>query len=339
MLYGIASSKSATLFMALVATLLVVGEPVSACDICAVYTGTLLQHDAAGPWLSVAEQYTSHGTLRVDGNKEPNSDREELSSSTTQIVAGYAFTPTLAAQVSLPLISREFRRAEHDGSVRGDESGVGDMAFVARYAPLNRVFEEGVVRVELLAGLKVPTGDSSRLKEEQDDHHEERVEGAARASATRGAGLSRLAKPRHGEEETESAIHGHDLALGSGSVDGLLGLAGLATWRRGFATAHMQYGIRGNGDYGYEYADDFTWSGGPGVYALLGHPYTIGIQAQTSGEVTDDDTNVYVGPALLMTYSHHLSADFAADVPVYQDAVGAQLVADYRLRGGISWRF
>src|SRR5205823_6450459 len=46
-----------------------------------------------------------------------------------------------------------------------------------------------------LAGLKFPTGDSSRLKEE---FHEVEIPGAP-----------------------ESGIHGHDLTLGTGSYDGI----------------------------------------------------------------------------------------------------------------------
>src|SRR5215468_737296 len=54
-----------------------------------------------------------------------------------------------------------------------------------------------IVSAVLLTGIKFPTGDSSRLKEEL---HEVEVPGAP-----------------------ESGIHGHDLTLGTGSYDGIFG--------------------------------------------------------------------------------------------------------------------
>jgi len=46
------------------------------------------------------------------------------------------------------------------------------------------------------------------------------------------------------EEGMANAIHGHDLALGSGSWDGIIGGQIYASWRRAFVTAALQYRIR-----------------------------------------------------------------------------------------------
>ena len=90
--------------------------------------------------------------------------------------------------------AREFRRQEAGGIVNGDESGLGDLSLLGSWAAYIGVTENTITRLTLLGGLKLPSGNSRRLKEELRE-----------------------------SDEVESGIHGHDLALGSGSVDGIVG--------------------------------------------------------------------------------------------------------------------
>jgi hypothetical protein len=113
----------------------------------------------------------------------------------------------------------------------------------------------------------------------------------------------------------------------------------------------MQYAIRTEGDYGYQFANDWAWFGGPGVYLLLGNEHTLSVQAVVSGETkgqdtvngmaTDDTavTIVYLGPQINYTWSSKLSAQIAVDLPVSVAATGEQLVPDYRVRAAVTWRF
>ena len=113
----------------------------------------------------------------------------------------------------------------------------------------------------------------------------------------------------------------------------------------------MQYAIRTEGAYGYQFANDWTWFGGPGVYLLLGDENTLSLQAVVSGEskgqdtisgmATDDTaiTIVYLGPQLNYTWSSKLSAHVGVDFPVSIDATGDQLVPNYRVRATVTWRF
>ena len=55
------------------------------------------------------------------------------------------------------------------------------------------------------------------------------------------------------------------MTLGLGSFDGLLGTGFYARWQRLFLTGTMQYAVRTEGDFGYQFANDWTWLGGPGV--------------------------------------------------------------------------
>jgi hypothetical protein len=297
-----------------------------ACDVCAVYIATEAQERRNGFRISVAEQYTRFDTRRLDGAEIANPGEHE-NSAITQVVFGYQFTPRVGLQLNLPLISRTFQRLE-DGKLRhGDETGVGDLSLLANVLLVSNVTENSVFRAAALGGLKLPSGDPSRLREELSEG------------------------PESDNLNTVSGLHGHDLALGSGSVDGIVGGQIFWSWRRLFLAAAGQWSIRTEGDIGYQYADDVTWLTGPGGYLLLEHDYSLSFQAVFSGEtkgkdslrgVPADDTGMtalYLGPSFGFTWGSSLNADIGADLPVLQNNTALQLVPDYRLRGGVTWRF
>jgi hypothetical protein len=331
--------------LAAAVTALAQAPPARACDLCAIYTGSLMRQEKTGLYLAASEQFTSFGTIRQDRRSVPNPDNEWVRSSITQLVVGWQALPWLGAQVNLPLLSREYQRMEDGTLTRGDASGVGDLSLIGRFTPVSRAVGETLVHFELFAGLKTPTGDAERLGRELEGHHEEEAGFEARA-------VHAVGRPRHGGEHDEpSAVHDHDLALGSGSVDGLFGVALYADWKRLFAHASAQYVVRGNGDFGYEYANDLTWEVSPGYYVVADHPWTAAARVAVSGEnkgrdhqkgeLIDDTaiTAVYVGPGLTMTLGDSFHTDLTVDLPVLQDTTGRQIVADYRLRIGASWRF
>ena len=113
----------------------------------------------------------------------------------------------------------------------------------------------------------------------------------------------------------------------------------------------MQYAIRTEGDFQHQYANDWTWSGGPGAYLVLNDDYTLAAQVVTSGEskgkdtfagVPDGDsaeTIVYVGPQINFTWSSQLSAQVGADLPVSLKDSGDQIMPSYRVHAAVTWRF
>ncbi|HXC52722.1 MAG TPA: hypothetical protein VN634_17695 [Candidatus Limnocylindrales bacterium] len=318
--------------------------PARACDLCSIYTGSLLQQHKTGLLLGVAEQYTLFGTVRVDGKKVPNEANEWVHSSITQLLVGYTFTPRIGVQMNVPLISRQYRRLEEGSQARGDVGGLGDLSIVGRVSPFSRAIGQLLVNTELLAGLKLPTGSSHRLGEEH-EHEDGGDEEEALALA--------LPSPHHEEHEEheESAVHGHDLTLGSGSVDGLFGASVHASWQRLFGDLAAQYVVRGNGDFSYEYANDLTWEASIGYYVVAADRWTASLALATSGEnkgrdhqhgeLQDDTaiTAVYLGPGASVTWTDALHAGLVIEAPLEQDNTGRQIVADYRIRGGLTWRF
>lgn len=315
----------------------------SACDICAIYAATELQETRTGLRLGLGQQYSHFGTLRVDGDKVPNTANERLDSSITQLVLGYQFHPRVGLQLNLPLISRRFRRQTERGVQKGDENGLGDLALTASVLAWSHVSEHSLVNVSLVGGLKFPSGDSDRLAEGKPPHPRDVLNHHLQPPASQRGGAA--------HDEVDSGVHGHDLALGTGSFDPIFGARLIATWNRLYWTSALQYTVRTRGAFDYRYANELIASAGPGFFVLAGHDHTFGLGAslvtetkgkdEIDGKVVDDTgiTSLYAGPALHLTWGTRLSLDLAADLPAIQNNTALQIVPDFRLRGGFVWRF
>ncbi len=302
-------------------------QPMFGCDLCAVYAASQARDEIGrGAFAGVAEQFTHFGTVQVDGHEISDPSGQYLNSSISQLYAGYNFNQTFGMQLNLPVIYRGYKRPDSAGGIeRGTETGIGDMSLLGTYVPYRKLTEDFTFTWNLLGGIKFPTGSTDRLREE----------------------FNEVEKPIG----PPSGIHGHDLTLGTGSYDGLVGTAIFTRWHKWFMTASVQYAIRTKGDFDYEFADDLTWSGGPGYYLALAHNYTLTLQAVVSGEhkgkdsfqgETAEDTGitaVYLGPQLSFTWRANLSAYVVADLPMSLENTALQTVTDYRIRCGVNWHF
>ena len=300
--------------------------PAWACDLCSVYNLNAAEGSRnKGFSFSVAGQFTHFGTLQEDGHRVSNPTHQYLNSAISQAVPGYTFNDWASVQLNVPVIHRSFQRPEGFALDRGTESGMGDVSWLANFTPVRLEHMHSTFNWNLFGGVKFPTGDSDRLKEE---FNEVEVPGAP-----------------------ESGIHGHDLALGSGSYDGLVGTGIYGRYRRGFFNASVQYSIRSTGDFNYRYANDLLWSAGPGVFLVLEESWTVALQFVVSGEDKGLDefhgakaadtglTSVYVGPQLNVTWSDKLSAQVGVDLPVLLNNTSLQAVPDYRVRAAFTYRF
>ena len=287
-----------------------------ACDLCAIYGAMEAQGTSGrGFFGGVAEQYTYFGTFQSGGHDAPNPDDEHLNSLISQAFVGYNINERFGLQFNLPIIYREYGKAGSHSS----EVGLGDVSLIGNVRLYQKLTEAATFRWTGLGGIKFPTGSTDKLDPAREDF--------------------------------AAGIGGHDLTLGTGSYDGLVGTGFYARWKRLFMTGSMQYGIRTEGDFGYQFADDWTWYGGPGVYLEMGDKYTLALQAVVSGESKGEDTingiatsdtaitSVYMGPQVSFTWSDRLSAQIAADLPVSMASSGEQIVPDFRIRGAITWRF
>jgi hypothetical protein len=302
-------------------------QPVLACDLCALYSASQARGEiGAGAFAGVAEQFTHFGTVQVDGRVVSDPSHQYLDSSISQLFAGYNFNERFGLQFNLPVIYRSFKRPDSAGGIeQGAESGIGDASLLGTFVPYRKRSEAYAFNWSLLGGVKFPTGSSDRIKEE----------------------LNEVEDP----VGPPSGIHGHDLTLGTGSFDGIVGTGVYGRWHKGFLAASVQYAIRSKGDFDYRFANDLTWSGGPGYILSLADEYTLSVQAVVSGEYKGKDTfaglpaedtgvtAVYLGPQINFTWGGNLAAYLAADLPVSIENTSLQTVPDYRIRAGISWHF
>lgn len=300
----------------------------SACDLCAIYNSVESQRLEENSFrLGVSEQFTYYGTVRDGGRYVENMHHQHLASSITQIVAQYDLSSRFALQIALPYINRRFTRLEGEAIESGTVAGLGDASVLAKWlvgqyrGPTSNAF------FSVSGGIKLPTGNSDRLGEEM------------------------LESDMEGMPEHAGTVHGHDLALGSGSVDVPLGALAFVQSGRYFASAELQYTIRTEGTHDYEFADDVSWAAGPGYYVLLSDAQTVGLRLTLSGErkardfsagEAQDDTRsrvVYVGPAVVASVGQALHAELALDLPLITDSAGVQSVPDYKLRAALAYRF
>jgi hypothetical protein len=300
------------------------GGSLMACDLCSIYSATEARGEIGrGFFAGVAEQFTHFGTLQEEGDEVANPADQFMDSAIAQLFVGYNFTERFGVQFNAPIIYRNFRRLEEGVPDEDSEFGLGDVTLTAHFQVVRYETRHSTFAWNILGGIKFPTGSTDRLEEETEE--EPGVE--------------------------ESGIHGHDLTLGSGSYDGIIGTTLYGRWNRFFVGASLQYAIRTEGDFDYTFANDLTWSGGPGFLLVLNDHYTISLQANVSGETKGKDefrgekaedtglTAVYIGPELVFTWGEKLSADLGLDWPVSMDNTALQIVPDYRIRAALTWHF
>jgi hypothetical protein len=295
-------------------------QPVSGCDFCAVYAATEAQGNSGkGFFAGVAEQYTYFNTFQSDGVNQRNPDDEHLNSLISQPFIGYNFNERFGVQFNLPVIYREYSAIAEGGGgrVHGTEFGLGDALLLGNVRLYKHRTTDFTFNWNGLAGVKFPTGNSDFLA----------------------------------VDEITAGIGGHDLALGSGSYDGVIGTDIFARWKRIYGTASTQYSIRSEGSFGYQFANEISWTGGPGVYLALKDDYTLSLQAIVSGEYKGEDTvngvatddtaitSVYLGPQIDFTWGSQFSATVGADLPVSIKSSGDQIVPTYRIHAAVTWRF
>lgn len=349
----------------LVATIGLSAASVSACDLCSIYSAVDSKQPLANTFsIGVAQQFSSFGKVQNEGHFIENEGNQHLESSISQIYGSYSLNDSLSFQVNLPYINRRYKRIENGEVDRGTEAGIGDMSILAKFIPYQYRNDKTIFYFQLLGGLKLPTGDDDKIAEELEHNHgvedgaemptiddENMVEEHMSASHPHSSVVSKHGDEHHPEEEMiASAIHGHDLVLGSGSYDFPIGFNIFAEQGRAFTSGSVQYVFRTEGSFDYEYADDLTWEVGPGYFIGLNDDYTVAIKANLSGEhkrkdslngERQGDTGInskFLGPELLLT-SGNWSAEVGWDIPLDINNTGLQSVVDYKLRAAIAYRF
>ncbi len=304
-----------------------------ACDL-HVVTTSLDQRapEAHSLHLDVSEEFSESRRIQENGAFVENTAHEGISSSRTSLTAAYDLSDVWTIEGSVPYINRRYRRLLDSEGVTGTEAGFGDTTIRVLHLPFQDLEPGRRKRLYVSAGVKLPTGDTDPLAESHMDG------GMRHGGVEHGDGL-------------ESGVHGHDIALGSGSFDFPLGV-GFSLQRDAFSLdGQIEYTIRTEGDHSYRHADDLRWAVGPGVSFGVAENTTALVKVNLTGAYKskdtvngekDDATSTlawYVGPELSLSQGKNLAAYLGYDLPVSIENSGYQAVTDYRLRAGLTYRF
>jgi len=309
----------------------------NACDLCSVYTAGMAHGETSGWFAGISEQFTRYDELRDEGHTLHDDSGQYLDSFITQLFVGYGVTDRLTLQLNVPYIHRSFKRPEDGVNEKGTVSGIGDITALAQYTLLRHDDEDQTWVWRALGGVKFGTGNSDRLKEELDEGH---------------ADAESIAK--HDGDDHDGAIsgiHGHDLALGSGSTDFLVGTSAFYRSGRWFGIGDVQYAIRRTGDFDYRFGNDLQWTLSAGRYLVLEHDHSVSLQLNLSGEDKTyddlageklDDTHsrgVFLGPQLGFTFGPRWSLELRAEAPIDTENSSIQTTASWRVRAAFVGRF
>ena len=314
------------------------------CELCAVYASSHGLSAAEPGWFTgVAEQFTTFGSMQLNGREVANPADQSIETSTTQFLLGYSFNERFSLQANIPYIHRSFQRPNGAGNETGSESGLGDAILLGKLLLLRKDTADSSFAWSLLGGVKFPTGSTAQLRDETRALNGLLSAGGSTHGNTHGSTANGVT--------TASSIHGFDLALGSGSFDTRIGTSIHYRHQRAYFGAAIQYAINSEGDYGYRFANDLSWDGGPGYYLLSEPSYTLSLEAAISGEHRGADTYkdqpvdstgftvVYVGPKVSYMWKDRLTAHLGVDFPVSITNSGLQAVPGPRVRAGVTWMF
>lgn len=291
----------------------------------------------SGFFAGLAEQGTYFNTAQLNGSvvlvhgAVPAPVGEQyLTSITSEPFFGYNFSDRFGLQLELPVVYREYEAIQSTGNaitlfqfIHGSEFGPGDLRLLGNFGLVKINTPDFAFDWNATVGIKFPTGNPDQLS----------------------------------QPPLASGITRADLALGSGSYDGIIGTDVSLRWRRFFATAKTEYAIRSEGAFDYQYANDLSWYGGPGAYLIRGDNSTLSLQAVVSGDTKGNDTGlillphgfpgrgslgdtsetgVYLGPQINFTWRNQVSAQLGADLPVSVVTTGIQIVPTYRIHAAVT---
>lgn len=312
-----------------------------ACDLCSISSADSARREGAkGPILTLSEQFVPFSDLQVNGEPYPGSTmlhQAFYDRFITHLVPGYNFSRSFGLSLNVPYVYGDFRRVEVTPlgefvDEKGTVSGLGDLSLIGRWSVLQKQGADYDATVNLLAGVKFPTGDTDRLEDE-------------RVNELR---YLKLFGPIHAH--ALGGIHQHDLSPGTGSFDGIFGASANLRWQRIFFFAQFQYYLRTEA-IDYEMGDLTIVSGGPGVFLVQNKDVTLSLLAnvfyenQLPDEAFGQPNNQtglsawYMGPQVAFSWGKHFSMNAGADLPLVIWNRGIQSVPEYRVHGGLNWKF
>lgn len=288
----------------------------NACDFCLAAQGiSPLEVGSSGMRIDV--RYLSVGTLYQDGLKTSNTDRELETHLTQQYSFFYSLTSSVSLSALIPMPRRHSEQVSNQGQmITGDQFGVGDVAFLARYKPFVGHGMESTYILSLVGGVKLPTGRTD------------------------------------GHDSQGHLLDAH-IQLGSGSTDILLGASGFAAVGRTAFIINFLGGFSGTGSNGHQFGNTLNYDAtvryailpddfdSPQLFATLSLIGELRAHERQDGAVDENSGGnvVYASPGIQLFVTPALTFELSYQQSIIHGLYGQQLGEDYRFVSGIQILF
>ncbi|MBI4381840.1 MAG: transporter [candidate division NC10 bacterium] len=270
---------------------------------------------------SVRLRVTQAATLKEGTKSVTDPQDQAVTTFEEDVTFVYGATRDLTLGVTLPILERRLRFDGPAGERRTIAAdGPGDLTLVGAYRFFRRDVERGTTQFSLLGGLKLPTG----------------------ATDIEDSNLPRLTG-------TPATRLPPSLQLGSGSVDGIIGLAGFHNLDRLTFYADVQGKLNTEGAQNFQAGDtvfydltaDYVLLPQRNMFLILELNGVSTSRAEQAGRTVQGSGGhlLFISPGLQYLPIPNLILEGSVQVPIYRDLNGRQLAPDWSAVVGLRYLF
>lgn len=264
---------------------------------------------------------TREATLKQGAESVTDPQDQAVTTFEEDVTAIYGLTGDFTVGLTLPILQRRLRFDTPAGERRTiSADGLGDLALVGAYRFYRRDVERGTTQFSFLGGFKLPTG----------------------ATDLTDADLP----PLTGTPETRLPPK---LQLGSGSVDGIVGLAAFQNLDRlsFYADVQTKLNTEGAQDFQagnslfYDVTVDYVLLPRRNMFLILELNGVHTGRAEQAGRTVEDSGGdlLFLSPGLQYLPIPPLILEGSVQVPILRHPNGRQLVPDYSVVVGLRYLF
>jgi hypothetical protein len=323
-------AKAASFFLVLlgISTVPVAAQDCDRCAATAYLQSALLPEVTNHVGLQLSYDYRH--TMLTGSSDTPNAADEKVATTVANLYYSHSLIEGTSFDLYLPFESQAYTARPNYTYDSGRDSALGDLSLLVTQQLFGGVAERKLVDWRLRAGVKLPTGDSSQLKKYP----------------------AEVVRPDpQGSVYPTSALYPYDRALGSGSVDWIIGSSYVVRYEDFFGLVDAQFIGRTTGENDFTVGNTatvhvtpgyiFSYSRGNEFSLLLDAAYRYDAQSDYDGKTVDNSgqTAFSMGPQLMGNFQGKVLALVGVSLPLYQSVEGTQLASDYQILASIMTGF
>lgn len=258
--------------------------------------------------------------LLKDGEEVTDPLDQELTVYEETLTGVYAVTGDFTVGLTLPIVQKRLKfTTSTGGRAEIHSSGVGDLSLVGVYRFYRRDVPLGSTQLSLIGGLELPTGSNDQTDSD--------------VPALTGGTSTRI--PR-------------DLQPGSGSVDGIVGIAAFQNFDRLSFYGSLQGKINSEADdfkFGnklhYDLAADYVLQEERNLFLVLELNGRYEARSEERGkDVRNSGGNsLFISPGIQYLPVPYLILETSIQLPIFQELNGMQLGTDFSIVVGLRYLF